>query len=462
MSGHDRDLSEMLEEYMPDFSAVSHEMNKVADYIDSVSDSISSALRESIDHSSWIPASMRKPSVPPPRAPAVATPLGYLGCSRDWISRHRAVTVAVACFFGTGFFLIWRRRKANRAKRRARRAKNGQRTEVVVLAGSPHAPMTRSLSLDLERRGFVVYIPVNSLSEERLIQAEAKTDIRPLHLDVTEPTSLSSTIEKFTTLLSAPPRSLTSRSPTGSAYPLHLASFLLLPQTPPQLFTSPISFLSPTSWSDTFTTHLLSPFTTLQAFLPLLISQASSLLLLTPSITASLNPPNHAPENVVSSALNTYISTLRKELAGHPVNVTQFKLGAFDYRSDTDAHNMQVALRHSAGPQSSSVGASSGGEQWASAGGAKGSSLRELHLEVFDAIVGKRTGTVFVGKGSRVYDIVGQWVPEGMVGWMLGLRSRKQQQQPQKMPKKEERDAHARGEREAQSSREWEKVEERG
>lgn len=123
---------------------------------------------------------------------------------------------------------------------------------------------------------------------------------------------------------------------------------------------------------------------------------------------------------------------------------------------------MQVALRHSAGPQSSSVGASSGGEQWASAGGAKGSSLRELHLEVFDAIVGKRTGTVFVGKGSRVYDIVGQWVPEGMVGWMLGLRSRKQQQQPQKMPKKEERDAHARGEREAQSSREWEKVEERG
>lgn len=185
MSGHDRDLSEMLEEYMPDFSAVSHEINKVADYIDSVSDSISSALRESIDRSSWIPASMRKPSAPP-RAPVVATPLGYFDCSRDWISRHRTVTVAVACFFGTGFFLIWRRRKANRAKRRARRAKNGQRTEVVVLAGSPHAPMTRSLSLDLERRGFVVYIPVNSLSEERLIQAEAKADIRPLHLDVTE------------------------------------------------------------------------------------------------------------------------------------------------------------------------------------------------------------------------------------------------------------------------------------
>ncbi|KAL9609714.1 MAG: hypothetical protein Q9167_005539 [Letrouitia subvulpina] len=375
MSGHDRDLSEMLEEYMPDFSAVSHEINKVADYIDSVSDSISSALRESIDRSSWIPASMRKPSAPPPRAPAVATPLGYLDCSRDWISRHRAVTVAVACFFGTGFFLIWRRRKANRAKRRARRAKNGQRTEVVVLAGSPHAPVTRSLSLDLERRGFVVYIPVSSLSEERLIQAEAKADIRPLHLDVTE---------------------------------------------------------------------------------------GSSLLFLTPSITASLNPPNHAPENVISSALNTYISTLRKELAGQTVNVTQFKLGAFDYRSDSDAHNMQVALRHSVGPPSGSVGTSSSGEQWLSSGGAKGSSLRELHLEVFDAIAGKRTGTVFVGKGSRLYDIVGQWVPEGMLGWMLGLRSQKKQQ-PQKKPKKDERDAHTCLEREVQSSsREWEKVDEQG
>ena len=53
-----------------------------------------------------------------------------------------------------------------------------------------------------------------------------------------------------------------------------------------------------------------------------------------------------------------------------------------------------------------------------------GSSLRELHNCVFDIIArGKgRNGTVFVGQGSWIYDVVGKWVPSGVVGWMMGLR----------------------------------------
>lgn len=52
----------------------------------------------------------------------------------------------------------------------------------------------------------------------------------------------------------------------------------------------------------------------------------------------------------------------------------------------------------------------------------KGQSLRELHNGVFDAIVrGKgRNGTIFVGRGARSYDLVGKWVPDGIVGWMMG------------------------------------------
>lgn len=51
----------------------------------------------------------------------------------------------------------------------------------------------------------------------------------------------------------------------------------------------------------------------------------------------------------------------------------------------------------------------------------RGSPLRDLHVAVFDAMVGGlgRGGTVFVGKGSRAYDFVGRWVPGGVVGWML-------------------------------------------
>lgn len=163
-------------------TTVEGEFNRIADSLDALTDRMSASLRSAIGESAWFPE--LKPPKPAP-APFIARPMGYFEASSNWVSRHRAVTAAVVCFLGTGAYLIWRQRRANRMKRRATRAKNGQRTEVVVLAGPPSAPLTRSLSLDLERRGFIVYIPVNSLWEERLIQAESKADIHPLHLDVT-------------------------------------------------------------------------------------------------------------------------------------------------------------------------------------------------------------------------------------------------------------------------------------
>ena len=50
-----------------------------------------------------------------------------------------------------------------------------------------------------------------------------------------------------------------------------------------------------------------------------------------------------------------------------------------------------------------------------------GTSSRELHNSIFDAIVrGKGgNGTIFVGRGARTYDLVGKWIPNGIVGWML-------------------------------------------
>lgn len=48
----------------------------------------------------------------------------------------------------------------------------------------------------------------------------------------------------------------------------------------------------------------------------------------------------------------------------------------------------------------------------------KGSPLRELHFGVFDAIVGNRGGTIFMGKGSRAYDYISRFVPEAIIRWM--------------------------------------------
>ena len=56
----------------------------------------------------------------------------------------------------------------------------------MVIAGSPNEPITRSLALDLERRGFIVYIVVNTVEEEQLVRNEARADIHPLNIDIVD------------------------------------------------------------------------------------------------------------------------------------------------------------------------------------------------------------------------------------------------------------------------------------
>jgi hypothetical protein len=93
-------------------------------------------------------------------------------------------TVVVIAIGGVTYHII--RRKSDRKRRRARRAGNGARLEVVVLAGSPSEPLTRSISLDLERRGFIVYIVCNTIEEEVLVQNESRPDIKPLMIDIVD------------------------------------------------------------------------------------------------------------------------------------------------------------------------------------------------------------------------------------------------------------------------------------
>lgn len=99
--------------------------------------------------------------------------------------KHKVwTTVIVLVAGGVTYHII--RRKSNRKKRRAKRAGNGARLEVVVIAGSPSEPLTRSISLDLERRGFIVYIVCNNIEEEILVQNESRPDIKSLMIDIVD------------------------------------------------------------------------------------------------------------------------------------------------------------------------------------------------------------------------------------------------------------------------------------
>ncbi len=71
----------------------------------------------------------------------------------------------------------------------------------MVVAGSPSEPITRSISLDLERRGFIVYIVCNTIEEEVLVHNESRPDIKPLMIDIVDVSLRPSSPQAYLTKL---------------------------------------------------------------------------------------------------------------------------------------------------------------------------------------------------------------------------------------------------------------------
>lgn len=179
----------IYQSYIPNITSVNEEVSKICDSIEAHFVHVGASINEALRSAPWLPDALKPPppSPPPPRHVIPAIPIKYFDVCMNWVSQNRAVTAAALAFVGTGGFILWRRRSASRQniRRRARRARNGSRTEVVVLAGSVHSPLTRSIALDLERKGFIVYIPISDLTEEHLVDAFERVDIRSLSLDIT-------------------------------------------------------------------------------------------------------------------------------------------------------------------------------------------------------------------------------------------------------------------------------------
>ena len=152
--------------------------------------------------------------------------------------------------------------------------------------------------------------------------------------------------------------------------------------------------------------------------------------------------------------MDAYISTLRKETSAEDVNIVQLKLGSFDLGASSSVERQMIATANIARVEhprwSAAARARHLKEQYDKlrAQRSKGSSLRELYNAVFDSMVrGKgRGGTIFVGRGAWTYDVVGRWVPGGIVGWMMSSKATKGR------PAAGER-------RSSEGSQEWEKVE---
>ncbi|PQE23069.1 Duf1776 domain containing protein [Rutstroemia sp. NJR-2017a WRK4] len=449
MSADDQAFLDVLSSVPNDIKRYS---NDVADYIEKHIDKVATSIKVSLSSASWIPPSARP--APPPR-PIISAPQTAYARVEQWVLKNKLLTGVIVVVIGGATYHIMKKKSSYRKKRRAKRAASGARTEVVVVAGSPSEPITRSISLDLERRGFIVYIVCNTIEEEVMVQNESRPDIKPLMIDIVDPSSASAAIERFTIHLEAPH----SPFPGGKTHQLIFRSLILIPSlTYP---SSPIATLSASTLSDILNTRLLNPILTLQNFLPLLSklpfpangnshssstdASKPSVLILTPTIIPSLSLPFHAPESATTAFLNTFTQILSSELSPLSIPVIHLKLGTFDFSFFTPKNQLQSQRNHSPLPSpseewdptsrnlysrnyttlnSGNVGHAMG---CGSVGGShgKGSSLRELNNAVFDAMDRKRSGVVRVGMGSSIYGFIGTWVPRGLVGWMMGVRKYK-------------------------------------
>jgi hypothetical protein len=436
---------------------MAHYGNRIADYVEKHTNSIASDIRDVIDNASWIPDSLRPSrhagngssyfTRPPP------PPQGLLEKTTAWISRNRTMIAVCVAFAGTTIYLIHRRKKAHARKRRARKLPNGAKKEIVILACSTfHDALTRSLALDLERRGYVVYVTVSSTEEDSLVQQEAKQDLRPLWIDLTS-TVPNPAFDVHPNL--EPIRDHLTHAVGPQTY-MSLAGIVIFPGCS-GYSEGPLALLPPSDIVDNINTRLVSPVLTIQQFLPLLATHStdpkspSSIVIAYPSIPNSLAPPHQIPECLVAASLSALASSLRHEVKAANANITvsELKLGNFDMGSVASSRSTPTQSAYQA---PSSSGPSSALTPWHSSQRAalqrkslgqrsfvRGSSAREFHNAVFDSLAPpqtfkafgrvewtatRRPEVVFVGSGARMYDIVGRVMPNSLIALMMGYRRR--------------------------------------
>ncbi|EMC95125.1 hypothetical protein BAUCODRAFT_527011 [Baudoinia panamericana UAMH 10762] len=317
---------------------------------------------------------------------------------------------------------VYIRSNRQKRKRRVTRSASGARTDVVVVAGAVANPLASSLYLDLERRGFVVYVVTSTHQDEQHIKSLSRVDLVPLHIDLVDPFSARDQMVRFQDLLDREHQAFES----AEAHRLSFAGLILVPDT--KATPAEVGDISSEEWSDALNAKVLNTIATTQLFLPTVVQHKAKVMLLTPSVTPALRPPMHAIESTVYGALEGFTSSLAAELKQEGVKLSHFKLGNIDIPAVTSKQRREGALQ-------SRLGATP---------------LRTLQDSVFDALMAKRPRrTWHVGRGSLVYDVIGSWAPPTITAWMMGAGRRKEVATEVK-----DEDMHG-----SQGSLTWEKVE---
>lgn len=388
--------------------------------------------------------SFNRPPPPPPKS--------FLDYFFNFITERKAAvtftlvslasSVCLFTFYHNKFGFEKKRPKYQRKKRYrlARRASNGGRSEVVLLAGSPKEPLVWLLAQDLNIRGFIVYITASS-SEEDNMSNEPTEDIHFLRISsYFDPTAVSEALGSLNKVLETPVSAFAGATP----HFLSLAGIVIVPD----LFypSGPLEATPHNQLAQTVQSKIQMPLNIISSgALEMARNHASKIVLITPVIIGSLSPAFHAAEAMVYGALSNLALSVSREVSSQRIAFVHLRLGSFDTRqvktppSVSSKHAFCASVVENV-PQQDTRDRNRlhadilswpdrmrqiyGGQYKASASllqaRIRGTNIRCLYNSLFDVLTSTSPPRVVrVGKGSFTYEKLTSWLPEEFISTLL-------------------------------------------
>ncbi len=361
---------------------------------------------------------------------------GIISKAYDWIDEHRILCASVALGISAtlGYLLYKKYQKAQAqaalVKRKAKRAVNGARMEVVILAASPSEPLTRLIAADLERRGFIVYVTTTTPEEEKIIEKEDSQDIKPLSIPAEKPERIYRQLTKFAELLDSPVVAF----PGATPHNLFLKGVIIIPDL--YYPTAPVEALSIRSWSDAIYSKLLTPLALLSnGLIELVRVHHSRFIIINPTVMGQLSPPFHSVESIISTSITNLTQCLRRELSSQEIPVCHIKLGSLTTtkyktkqsrtRLDSNTKADILSWPEEVRPVYAKSYASAVKLSNPVSTKIQTSLLKAIHHTVFDCLSLKKPKNIIrIGAGSGFYEMAGKFAPESTIDSMLFPKSK--------------------------------------
>lgn len=345
----------------------------------------------------------------------------------DHIVEHRVSYVSVLTVgIGLGGYFHYKSTASepkNGHRRRVRKLPNGARRDAVLLVGSPTEPLTRLMALDLEKRGFIVYLTILDEKDEKYVEANSiMEDLN--YLNLSDSYSFDVHLSKFRKLLQMPVVPFVGAEPhTLNLLGIVLAPLLYFP-------IGPIENITVASW--------LKVNERLNVYLKLLssglVSMArehnSKLVVVYPNVVRNLTIPYHAPEAVFQSSVHSLFTALSRELYAQSIPVTHIRMGNLNVSSHDKSYDKSKISSLVASEMKgwNSDVRSIYADRFAKAeyranpirSTGKGTSLRDFYHTVFDVLYSKNPPSViYCGTGARTYEWILRFLPQSFLDLVL-------------------------------------------